>query len=219
MTKQLIVIGKDNLNNSLLTSYIEKHTTYPTTVVDLTEQPFLAQENIYSADLILIDCNSWDDNKIENLLQKLSSSIAKINTAESHIALFNVAAHRNTEHFAQHTIVKGLFPEDISHIQFIKGIKSIFNGELWLSRKLLSKILINTRKNPLSRIEDFGLTRRETEIIKLVADGSRNNDIADTLCLSMHTVKTHIYHIYKKLNVANRMQAANWANQHLNIND
>jgi LuxR family transcriptional regulator of csgAB operon len=216
MTKQLIVIGKDNLNNSLLASYIEKHTTYPTNVVDLTKQSSGAQENIYSADLILIDCNSWDDTKIEALLHEFSSLLTE--DADSHIALFNIAAHRNTEHFAQHTIVKGLFPEDISHIQFIKGIKSIFNGELWLSRKLLSKILINTRKNPHLKINDFGLTRRETEIIKLIADGSRNNDIADTLCLSKHTVKTHIYHIYKKLNVANRMQAANWANQHLNIN-
>jgi len=216
MTKQLIVIGKDNLNNSLLASYIEKHTTYPTNVVDLTKQSSGAQENIYSADLILIDCNSWDDTKIEALLHEFSSLLTE--DADSHIALFNIAAHRNTEHFAQHTIVKGLFPEDISHIQFIKGIKSIFNGELWLSRKLLSKILINTRKNPHLKINDFGLTRRETEIIKLIADGSRNNDIADTLCLSKHTVKTHIYHIYKKLNVANRMQAANWANQYLNIN-
>jgi len=216
MTKQLIVIGKDNLNNSLLASYIEKHTTYPTNVVDLTKQSSGAQENIYSADLILIDCNSWDDTKIEALLHEFSSLLTE--DADSHIALFNITAHRNTEHFAQHTIVKGLFPEDISHIQFIKGIKSIFNGELWLSRKLLSKILINTRKNPHLKINDFGLTRRETEIIKLIADGSRNNDIADTLCLSKHTVKTHIYHIYKKLNVANRMQAANWANQYLNIN-
>jgi LuxR family transcriptional regulator, positive regulator of biofilm formation len=215
MTKQLIVIGKDSLNNSLLASYIEKYTTYPTSVIDFTKQPSINQEKFCSADLILIDCNSWDDEKIEALLYEFSSSLTK--TESTHIALFNITEHCDTEHFAQHTIVKGLFPEDISHKQFITGIKSIFNGELWLSRKLLSKILMNSRKNPQSRIEDFGLTRRETEIIKLIADGSRNNDIADSLCLSEHTVKTHIYHIYKKLNVANRMQAANWVNQHLNI--
>ena len=114
-------------------------------------------------------------------------------------------------------MVKGIFTDDVSHEQFILGIKSIFNGELWLSRKLLSSIVIKNRKTPQRQTEDYGLTQRETEIIKLVAVGSRNNDIADILCLSPHTVKTHIYHIYKKLNIENRMQAVNWANQHWNI--
>lgn len=213
MTKQVIVIGKDNLNNSLLASYIEKDTSYPTSIVNFTNQPSVNQESLYSADLILIDCNSWDEEKIETLLHQYPFSLTE--AEHTHMALFNITQQHNAEHYAQHNIVKGLFPEDISRKQLIAGIKSIFNGELWLSRKLLSKILINSRKNPQSENEDFGLTRRETEIIKLIADGARNNDIADSLCLSAHTVKTHIYHIYKKLNVSNRMQAANWANQNL----
>jgi LuxR family transcriptional regulator, positive regulator of biofilm formation len=215
MAKLLIVIGKDNLNNSLLASYIEKNTTYPTHVVDLNNLSAVTQEDLFIANLILVDCHSCADDKVEALLQKLCSSSTK--SEDLHIALFNITTNSKTEQFAQHAIVKGLFPEDISHKQFINGIKSIFNGELWLSRKLLSKILTNSRKKPRPKVEDFGLTRRETEIIKLIADGSRNNDIADCLCLSEHTVKTHIYHIFKKLNVANRMQAANWANQHLNM--
>lgn len=214
MTKQLIVIGKDNLNNSLLTSYIEKNTSFPCCVVDLPQTDVLQRSALELANLLLIDCSRLTDEQIQSLLDKCANVVAK----ESHIALFNTAENNDTEHFAQHTLVKGVFSEDVTHDQFILGIKSIFKGELWLSRKLLSNLVINNRKNPHPQNEDFGLTRRETEIIKLVAVGSRNNDIADILCLSPHTVKTHIYHIYKKLNVDNRMQAANWANQHWSIN-
>lgn len=214
MAKQLIVIGKDNLNNSLLASYIEKNTSYPCYIVDFNQQNSLQRDALELANLLLLDCSNLSDEQIESLLEKCSSAIAN----ESHIALFNTSEHNNTDYFAQHVLVKGIFAEDVSHIHLISGIKSIFNGELWLSRKLLSTLLIKNRKSPQPQNEDFGLTRREIEIIKLVALGSRNNDIADILCLSPHTVKTHIYHIYKKLNVDNRMQAANWANQHWGIN-
>ncbi len=210
MAKEVVVIGKENLQNSLLASYIETHTTYPTTVTEPESFISVNPDEIQDGTLLLIDCNSWTEERIISFLENLPDK------AEStHIALFNVSESCDTENFAQHTAIKGLFPENIAHEQFISGIKSIFDGELWLSRKLLSKLLINTRKNTPARIEDFGLTRRETEIIKLIAEGSRNNDIANSLCLSEHTVKTHIYHIYKKINVDNRMQAANWANRHL----
>ena len=210
MTKQLIVIGKDNLNNSLLASYIEKNTSYPCYIVDLSQQAPLMKNGLALANLLLLDCNNLSDDKIESLLNKCALATEN----ESHIALFNTTKMNNAEYFAQHLHIKGVFSEDISHEQFILGIKSIFNGELWLSRKLLSSLVVQNRKNLQPQNGDFGLTKREIEIIKLVAIGSRNNDIADILCLSPHTVKTHIYHIYKKLNVENRMQAANWANQH-----
>jgi len=60
--------------------------------------------------------------------------------------------------------------------------------------------------NPLS-----DLTNREMEILKLIADGSSNNEIANHLVISMHTVKGHVSNILSKLHLADRTQAAVYA--------
>ena len=58
------------------------------------------------------------------------------------------------------------------------------------------------------------LTRRELEILRLVADGSSNGQLAKKLWVTEQTVKFHLSNIYRKLEVANRTEASRWA--HLN---
>jgi len=58
-------------------------------------------------------------------------------------------------------------------------------------------------------IEKFNLTKREQEIILLVIAGKTNKDIQDELYISLKTVKTHLYNIYRKLNIQNRLQLMN----------
>jgi DNA-binding CsgD family transcriptional regulator len=54
------------------------------------------------------------------------------------------------------------------------------------------------------------LTAREKEILSLLSSGLINRQIASRLGISPHTVKSHIYNIYKKINVTNRQQASLW---------
>ena len=58
------------------------------------------------------------------------------------------------------------------------------------------------------------LTQREVEVLKLVADGATNTEISDILSISSHTVKSHVIHIFNKLGVNDRTQAAVWATRH-----
>jgi DNA-binding NarL/FixJ family response regulator len=52
------------------------------------------------------------------------------------------------------------------------------------------------------------LTRRELEVLALVVEGKRNKEIAETLCITVSVVETHIRHIFQKLDVSTRTQAA-----------
>jgi DNA-binding NarL/FixJ family response regulator len=59
-----------------------------------------------------------------------------------------------------------------------------------------------------------GLTKRETEILRGIADGATNRQVAQQLCISEKTVGRHLANIYAKLGVASRTAAAAWARQH-----
>jgi LuxR family transcriptional regulator of csgAB operon len=98
----------------------------------------------------------------------------------------------------------------------VKGITAIFEGEFWLSRKLIASYLERTRSKPRKvTASAHVLTRREKQILRLTATGATNTEIAEQLNVSMHTVKTHIYNLFKKINVSNRIQAVNWAKDNL----
>lgn len=59
-------------------------------------------------------------------------------------------------------------------------------------------------------LDAAGLTRREAQILALIAGGAANKDIADTLEIGLSTVKSHVYSLYKKIGVKNRFQAILW---------
>jgi DNA-binding NarL/FixJ family response regulator len=59
------------------------------------------------------------------------------------------------------------------------------------------------------------LTSREIEILAMISLGNKNEAIAEKLFISQNTVKTHIYNIFKKIDVPNRLQASLWAAKNL----
>jgi len=59
------------------------------------------------------------------------------------------------------------------------------------------------------------LARSERRVLKCLGRGMQNEAIAKQLCVSFHTVKTHLYHAYYKLNCRNRAEAALWAERYL----
>jgi DNA-binding NarL/FixJ family response regulator len=112
--------------------------------------------------------------------------------------------------------VRGFFYEQDSLDVFLKGIRAIFDGELWLPRKIMMKCILNNKsREPLPSEDGIPLTQRENEILAIVAVGATNEEIADRLCISSHTVKTHLYNIFRKISVPNRLQAALWAAKNL----
>lgn len=164
--------------------------------------------------LILIDCHGIAQNKIYSNLSMIDLN----NNQNTMVALFNVLPDL-IDQIDRASIargIRGLFSEKHSLDELVKGIKSIAIGELWYTRKSMSRFLEKSmnKSQHAGNIYDR-LTHRETEILTLIAGGYSNFEIADKLHLSIHTVKTHVYNLYKKIKVPNRLQAVFWAAQNL----
>lgn len=98
--------------------------------------------------------------------------------------------------------------------ELVNVIFSVLNGAIWIDPAIAQFILevLHTNTSPPSQNSisgfDFDLTAREKDILKLVALGKSNKDIAEELVLSIHTVKNHLKNILQKLCVEDRTQAA-----------
>ncbi len=98
--------------------------------------------------------------------------------------------------------------------ELVNVIRSVLNGAMWIDPAIAQFILEIMQSNTLdTQLQetvsyDFDLTSREKDILKLVAAGKSNKEIADELILSIHTVKNHLKNILQKLCVEDRTQAA-----------
>ena len=90
------------------------------------------------------------------------------------------------------------------------AIRQAFDHSIYLARGHNGK-----RQHSRESIEEaWGLTRRELEILTLVAEGHSNAQLARMLWVTEQTVKFHLSNIYRKLNVSNRTEASRWAQVH-----
>lgn len=93
----------------------------------------------------------------------------------------------------------------------IAAINKAYHGEATIDPKVTQKMMSQLRK-PKELHDD--LTQRELEVLKLIGQGKTNQEIANELYIGIKTVKTHVSHIFEKLQVSDRTQAAIYANQH-----
>ena len=106
----------------------------------------------------------------------------------------------------------GFLLKDVTPADFVAAIKTIADGDALLApavtRRLLDRYAdrlppVNEERNAALR----DLTEREIEVLKLVGRGLSNREIADRLVLAEPTVKTHVSHVFDKLDLRDRAQA------------
>ena len=208
------IVSMNTLQNELLLSFIKGKTSLEGTCsINLESASPINDNGSKLPQLLLMD---FENNNVDSLWGKISSW-KKSYGEHSFVALCNVAPEMDIEKAAVANKIQGLFYNNDPPNIIPKGIFAILNGELWYSRKTLTKCLLE--QNPSNDFSEqatsCNLTLREREILALITSGYSNKTIADDLFISVHTVKTHIYNIYKKINVNSRFQAALWAAKYL----
>ena len=106
-------------------------------------------------------------------------------------------------------VLKDVLPEDLC-----RAIRSVARGELILHPKIAKKVMKQFFRMPGEPAGFSELTRREREVLGLVARDLTNREIAQELCISVKTVKAHVSNILAKLQKRNRVEAAQYARQH-----
>jgi len=88
------------------------------------------------------------------------------------------------------------------------AIKAVADGATWLDPEISRILLHSAHPRPEDPARDLHLSPREVEILRLVTEGYTNDEIAGALRCSEATVKTHLLHLFKKLDVHDRVSAA-----------
>jgi two-component system, NarL family, response regulator LiaR len=105
----------------------------------------------------------------------------------------------------------GYLLKDSSPQDLLQAIHNVYQGEASLHPTIARKLMRELNQPPNLPPTTDPLTEREVDVLRLVAQGLSNDDIAEKLVVSERTVRTHVSHILDKLHLANRTQMALYA--------
>ncbi len=213
---QAFIVGPNHFQNLLLTAYIETHSAWNSYAVDtLAAIPDCSGTYRPGRVIVLYDCYGLSvDDALLNRFEELPR--------EWILVLFNLDRRTGIEKHALESGVHGFFYHDDNVEILFKGLTAIFGGEFWVSRQMLTEILLEQgfplRRKQLDHTAQGshqGLTHREIEILGMLSLGASNKIISEKLFISPNTVRTHLNHIFRKIQVSNRLEAVVWASDYL----
>ena len=157
-------------------------------------------------DLIVMDLGLPNMNGIETTKQ--------IRSTNKDIKVVVLTSH-NDEKEVLNSIKAGAnayCSKEINPKRLIQVVSSVLDGASWfdpsISHVVLEAAAKSQQGNNLKPEKNYGLTTRETQILKLITEGYSNSEIANHLFVSINTTKAHVASILQKLEVDDRLQAA-----------
>lgn len=156
-------------------------------------------------DVLLLDINMPVMNGLD-VLKNLKSRRNKVK-------VLVLTVHNEVEYLmkAVDIGINGYVLKDSESAELKKAIFAIANGEDYIQPSLIPALNSKMIEKNIDVVRIESLTRRELEVLKLLAIGMYNKEVAEKLDISERTVKNHVSNIFKKLEVTDRTQAAVFA--------
>ena len=151
-------------------------------------------------DLVLMDLSMPRMNGMDAILE------IRKRVPETKVVVLTM--HKTEEHIlaAFKAGADGYVLKDATHAELIMAAKNVLSGKRYLSPGISETVLqgyLEGRKTVKHRTSWETLTQREREILKLIAEGYRNKQIAEDLCVSVKTVEKHRANLMEKLDLHN----------------
>lgn len=161
-----------------------------------------------------------NNNKIDLVIMDLGlpnmdgvEATKKIRSKNSEVKIVILTSH-NDEKEVLESLKAGAnayCSKEINPARLVEVVQSVLDGASWFDPSIAHVVLkAATNASPENNCakEDYNLTARETQILKLITEGYSNNEIAKELFVSINTTKAHVASILQKLEVDDRLQAA-----------
>jgi Response regulator containing a CheY-like receiver domain and an HTH DNA-binding domain len=162
-------------------------------------------------DVLLLDLKMPKGDLVQNLLEVSARSPA------TRVVVLTAFSEEENVLNAAKGGAKGYVPKGVPSATLLQAIKTVSGGGFWIDKEVplwetFQEIVQNQSgsREPAPHVDDSikALTKREMEILRLVAEGLTNEEIGKKIFISEKTVKTHLTNIFDKLKVNNRFKAA-----------
>lgn len=156
-------------------------------------------------DIVLLDINMPNMDGIQVLnIMKQQKKLCKV---------IVLTIHNEIEYLVKALEIgcDGFILKDSDFDTLKKAIFSVYSGETYIELSLMPLLNSSLAERDVLKEKVSDLTRREMEVLKMIASGAFNKEIALTLNISERTVKNHVSNIFKKIGVSDRTQAAVFA--------
>ena len=156
-------------------------------------------------DLLLLDINMPKKNGIEVLEYIKQNKIP--------VKVLILTVHNEVEYLlkAVDIGIDGYLLKDSSYDELKEAIDVVISGNTYIQPSLLPALNESMEDYALDKEKIECLTKRELDVLRLISEGCSNKKISDELTISERTVKNHISHIFRKIDVEDRTQAAVFA--------
>lgn len=156
-------------------------------------------------DILLLDINMPKKNGIEVLEYIKQNKIP--------VKVLILTVHNEVEYLlkAVDIGIDGYLLKDSSYDELKEAIDVVISGNTYIQPSLLPALNESMEDYALDKEKIECLTNRELDVLRLISEGCSNKKISDELTISERTVKNHISHIFRKINVEDRTQAAVFA--------
>ncbi len=154
----------------------------------------------------LFDSQTVDGESTTPLIEQFTSELP-----DAGVIMFTRSTERADVYLAIRAGARGYLAKGAPVEQLAGAIRAVHAGAAWMQPTVIATALEFIRTGQLPITPRSNMSEREVEVLRLVAEGLDNNDIARELGISAKTVKNHVSSILMKLGLTNRVQAAVFA--------
>lgn len=195
-------------DHSLVRSAVRQAITAPD--IEVVAEAATAEEAMSEAldlrpDILLVDIDLPGMSGLQ-LVRELAPRLP-----ETKIIMLTVSSTRRDLLDAVRFGAAGYLTKDLSPDALVRAVRGARDGDLPMARRMAAEVIAHLRASGSAPVDERGmprLTARETDVLRMIAEGLTDRQTADALRLSVRTVETHVSNLLHKLGARNRAEAA-----------